>query len=42
MTDSNRPARAASKSPSEDCGHFLAEEAPDRVVSALRAFMART
>ncbi len=26
----------------QDCGHFLAEEAPDRVVSALRAFMART
>ena len=26
----------------EDCGHFLAEEAPDRVVSALRAFMGRT
>ncbi len=26
----------------EDCGHFLAEEAPDRVVSALRAFLART
>ena len=25
----------------EDCGHFLAEEAPDRVVSALRAFMRR-
>ena len=23
----------------EDCGHFLAEEAPDRVVSALRKFM---
>ena len=26
----------------EDCGHFLAEEAPDRVVSALRTFLART
>ena len=25
-----------------DCGHFLAEEAPDRVVSVLRDFMART
>ena len=25
-----------------DCGHFLAEEAPDRVVSALRGFMERT
>ncbi len=25
----------------EDCGHFLAEEAPKRVVSALRAFMTR-
>ena len=25
----------------EDCGHFLAEEAPDRVVSALRAFLGR-
>ncbi len=25
----------------EDCGHFLAEEAPDRVVTALRAFMKR-
>ena len=25
-----------------DCGHFLAEEAPDRVVSALREFMERT
>ncbi len=25
----------------EDCGHFLAEEAPDRVVSALRDFMGR-
>ena len=25
----------------EDCGHFLAEEAPDRVVSALRGFMGR-
>ena len=25
----------------EDCGHFLAEEAPDRVISALRAFMKR-
>ena len=26
----------------EDCGHFLAEEAPDRVVSALRTFMGQT
>ena len=26
----------------EDCGHFLAEEAPDRVVPALRSFMGRT
>ena len=26
----------------EDCGHFLAEEAPDRVVSALRDFIGRT
>ena len=26
----------------EDCGHFLAEEAPERVVSALRDFMGRT
>ena len=26
----------------EDCGHFLAEEAPDRVVPALRDFMGRT
>ena len=26
----------------EDCGHFLAEEAPNRVVSALRIFMGRT
>ena len=26
----------------EDCGHFLAEEAPDRVVSALRTFMEQT
>ena len=26
----------------EDCGHFLAEEAPDRVVSALRMFMGQT
>ncbi len=26
----------------EDCGHFLAEEAPDRVVPALRDFMRRT
>ena len=26
----------------EDCGHFLAEEAPDRVVSALRDFMGQT
>ena len=25
----------------EDCGHFLAEEAPDSVVSALRTFMRR-
>ena len=25
----------------KDCGHFLAEEAPDRIVSALRAFMRR-
>ena len=25
----------------EDCGHFLAEEAPERMLSALRAFMAR-
>ena len=25
----------------EDCGHFLAEEAPDRVVAALRDFMKR-
>ena len=25
----------------EECGHFLAEEAPDRVVSALRNFMGR-
>ena len=25
----------------EDCGHFLAEEAPDRVLPALRAFMKR-
>ena len=25
----------------EDCGHFLAEEAPDRVVSALRDFIGR-
>jgi len=25
----------------EDCGHFLAEEVPDRVASALRDFMAR-
>ena len=25
----------------EECGHFLAEEAPDRVVSALRSFMGR-
>ncbi|MCY4558466.1 MAG: hypothetical protein OXF79_19235 [Chloroflexi bacterium] len=23
----------------EDCGHFLAEEAPDRVVETLRSFM---
>ena len=26
----------------EECGHFLAEEAPDRVVAALRDFMGRT
>ena len=26
----------------KDCGHFLAEEAPDRIVPALRAFMERT
>ena len=26
----------------EECGHFLAEEAPDRVVAALRNFMGRT
>ncbi len=26
----------------EDCGHFLAEEAPDRVLLALRAFIRRT
>jgi hypothetical protein len=26
----------------EDCGHFLAEEAPDRVVSTLRAFLGST
>lgn len=25
----------------EDCGHFLAEEAPDRILPPLRAFMAR-
>ena len=25
----------------EDCGHFLAEEAPGRVVEALRTFMGR-
>ena len=25
----------------EDCGHFLAEEAPERILPALRAFMAR-
>ena len=23
----------------EDCGHFLAEEAPEKLVTALRAFM---
>ena len=26
----------------EDCGHFLAEEAPGRVVTALRDFMGRS
>ncbi|MDE0539077.1 MAG: alpha/beta fold hydrolase, partial [Rhodospirillales bacterium] len=26
----------------EDCGHFLAEEAPDGVASALRTFMGQT
>ena len=26
----------------QDCGHFLAEEAPDRILPALRAFMQRT
>ena len=26
----------------ENCGHFLTEEAPDRVVSALRDFIGRT
>ena len=26
----------------EDCGHFLAEEAPERVLPALRAFLKRT
>ncbi len=26
----------------DDCGHFLSEEAPERVVSALRDFMVRT
>ena len=26
----------------DDCGHFLSEEAPERVVSVLRAFMVRT
>ena len=26
----------------EDCGHFLAEEAPDEVLAALRAFLKRT
>lgn len=26
----------------QDCGHFLAEEAPDRILPALRAFMERT
>ncbi len=26
----------------DDCGHFLAEEGPDRVVPALRKFMGRT
>ena len=26
----------------EDCGHFLAEEAPSRVVSSLRAFLGST
>ena len=26
----------------KDCGHFLAEEAPDRILPALRAFMQRT
>ena len=25
----------------EDCGHFLAEEAPDRILPALRDFMRR-
>ena len=26
----------------EECGHFLAEEAPGRVISSLRAFVGRT
>ncbi len=26
----------------EDCGHFVAEEAPGRVVEALRGFMGRS
>ena len=25
----------------EDCGHFLAEEAPEKLVTTLRAFMKR-
>jgi len=25
----------------EDCGHFLAEEAPEQLVAAIRAFMNR-